>query len=888
MAVLELCARAGLSCAEVSGTMTVFRRRVSICTLLILGSVTSPSLVVAQPKGPDAGAPERVPPKPTNHIEPVFPESRKADPVRAVVTLTLTLDNTGSVTDVVVTSPPDADFDPAAIAAAKQLTFTPALVGGKAVAAKIPYRFEFVWEPAPKPVEVISGVISGVVRAASNDPIPGVLVVLSSTSVQSQPREITTGANGGFSFNNLPPGAYKVRVQADGLEPFESEEVVTEGAATEVVYRPSPKVLSVAGEPQEIQVVGERPPREVTRRVIEQRELQKMPGTNGDALRSLESFPGVARSPGITAQLIVRGAGPNDTAVFVDGTPIPIAYHFGGLTSVVPSEVLSKIDFTPGNFGAEYGRVMGGVVDIGLKSPRKDRWGGLLQVDTLDARMMAEGPLGKHTRVLLAARRSYVDAWLGPVLESTGALGVSTAPVYYDGQAMIEQDLGDRTTARLAFLFSDDRLKLTFDSPPPDNPITGLGNHTSFWRIQARTDTKITDGVRWVNTLAYGHDHTVFDFGQNFVDIDYAPLTFRSDLRARFSDGIVAIVGTDTTVVSADVSVKAPPIPEDGQSTGPFFARKANLLTTKANRYLPAAYAMLELSPVAGLKVLPGVRLDYTSELAEWKVSPRLAVRLDAHRAFPRTTLKGGVGLYMQPPQPYESYSPFGTPGLSSNRAIHYSAGFEQELTKKIELSAEGFYKDLDQLVDQRQAASTTRAGVDYANTGSGRIYGLEMLLRYRADERFFGWIAYTLSRSERRAYDAEPLHPFEFDQTHILTVLGSYKLGRGWEAGARFRYVSGNPYTPAVAAVLDADAGAYSPINGQPFSARSPAFHRLDVRIEKTWNFSQWKLSAYADVQNVYNRRNPEGRLYNFNYTRSDVVAGLPILPVIGVRGEL
>ena len=122
----------------------------------------------------------------------------------------------------------------------------------------------------------------------------------------------------------------------------------------------------------------------------------------------------------------------------------------------------------------------------------------------------------------------------------------------------------------------------------------------------------------------------------------------------------------------------------------------------------------------------------------------------------------------------------------------------------------------------------------------------------------------------------------------HILTALASVKLGRGWEVGARFRYVSGNPYTPPTSAVFDADAGAYSPVNGAPFSGRVAAFHRLDLRVDKVWQFASWKLGAYLDLQNSYFRRNAEGQQYNFNYSRTDVIAGLPILPIIGLRGEL
>ena len=55
------------------------------------------------------------------------------------------------------------------------------------------------------------------------------------------------------------------------------------------------------------------------------------------------------------------------------------------------------------------------------------------------------------------------------------------------------------------------------------------------------------------------------------------------------------------------------------------------------------------------------------------------------------------------------------------------------------DVSLDGFYKQLDHLVE-----------IPYGNTGSGLVYGTEVLLRYNPDDRFFGWISYTLSRSER------------------------------------------------------------------------------------------------------------------------------------------
>jgi hypothetical protein len=66
------------------------------------------------------------------------------------------------------------------------------------------------------------------------------------------------------------------------------------------------------------------------------------------------------------------------------------------------------------------------------------------------------------------------------------------------------------------------------------------------------------------------------------------------------------------------------------------------------------------------------------------------------------------------------------------------------------------------------------------------------------------------------------------------------------------------------------------------------PLFHQLDVRIDKTWTFATWKLGAYLDLQNAYNRSNADAANYNFNYTQESYRAGLPIIPSIGLRGEL
>jgi TonB family protein len=800
------------------------RLKVSWRALLIACATLGVSgFATAQPEASDdaqANETTLVAPKLVENAEPVYPESKRASGETAKVVLSLTLDDQGAITDASVLESAGEDFDASALEAAKRLRFEPATKAGKAVPARIAFRFDFELKQEEPP-------------AAEPAPVP-----------VAAPKPVKTA-------------------------------------------EPAPE----APPSVDIDVEGERPPREATKRVLSAEEITKVPGTNGDALRAVTNLPGVARPPGLEGMLLVRGSGPRDSQVFVDGVSIPLAYHFGGLSSVLPSEILERIDFYPGNYSPEFGRGMGGVVDIGVRSPRKDRLGGLLQFDLIDGRVLAEGPLGENTSFMIGGRRSWVDAWLGSAMEAEG-IDVSVAPVYYDFQAMLEQQIGSRTKLRLFAYGSDDRLELVMNAPSASDPSQGGDTklHTSFVRVQARLETHISNDLAWNTSLSVGKD--VESFSQGPIDVETNVLGFeaRSEFKFRFGDKVTAIAGVEGWLARYDASWKYPPIDlDDGDTSGPLFGRPTTQVDADGSLTRPAAFAMLELTPFDNLKLFPGVRADYNQDTGQVTADPRIGARWDIAPGFPRTTLKGGVGVFHQPPEPYETVEPIGTDGVESNSAIHYSAGIEQEFSRPLEISVEGFYKDLNDLVVGVPDADSSAGGYRYENIGSGRTYGSEFLLRYKPTGPFFGWVAYTLSRSERRDSSSEDYYRYDYDQTHILTALGSYKLGRGWQLGARFRYVTGSPYTPNVGGVMDYDAGAYSPVeSSRRNSKRLPSFHQLDMRVDKTWTFQSWKLSAYLDLQNAYNHQNTEEISYNYNYSKTDTVAGLPLLPVLGIRGEL
>jgi len=653
---------------------------------------------------------------------------------------------------------------------------------------------------------------------------------------------------------------------------------------------PPPPPATATAPVQDITVAGTRPQHSITVRSLDRRDLESMPGTGGDALRVVESLPGVARAPAFSGLIIVRGSAPQDTQIFMDGTSVPLAFHFGGLAAIVPTELLARLDVYPGNFDVAFGRGLGGIIDLGLRSPARDRLHASARVDLLDGRALVESPIDDKTRVLVAARRSWFDAWFPSVARASG-LGVTAAPVYYDYQAVIERDLPRGAVLRATLVGSDDRLAFTLPPDASDPAFNGtLFNKTTFWRSQLRAEGPIGD-ARWTATGSFGHDTLSLSLGNFRATDDVWRANARAEIDAKISRALRLRGGLDVEAGWYDFDLIFPPVPTpDEPDIGPIFGRPPLHQTRSSHYFDPAAYVSAEIKPTWRWRVLAGVRADlFSPDVPGIAVQPRASVRYTLVDRPRKTLFKAALGLFAQQPQPFENDPVFGTPNIAYEQAVHTSVGIEQELSRNVELSLEPFHKHLFDLVSRRIDPNAP-SGFRYTNEGSGFVYGAELLLKYKPDARFLGWIAYTISRSERRALPEQDNRIFEYDQTHVLAALGSLRLGRGWEIGARFRYVTGNPYTPIRGGAFDADAGAYAAVEQRPlYSARVPAFYSLDVRVEKRWRLSEHaNVSVYLDVLNATNRRNVEGITGNFDYSRTTVVAGLPILPVVGVRGEL
>jgi TonB family protein len=888
--------------------------------------LSSARLAVSQPAAPDSGLPPRPEaeqveakklskvPKQTKFVQAEYPPQAMAEGIQADVVLLLDIDETGKVTSAGVAEPTQPEgygFDEAAIVAALQFEFEPAEMEGKPIAVQLNYRYRFTLtpkpEPAPEPEAApVAGTVapppapkrapvvnfSGVLlERGTRTPLAGVLVtVFRDDKDQPVGFEATADEQGRFTFKDLEPGPWKILVDPPGYFPFRTAEDVVEGEVTTVTYF----VEKGSYNPYDVTVTATKPRKEVSRTVLTAREIDKIPGAIGDPLAVVQNFPGVARTPVFSGQIIVRGSAPEDTKVFVDSIEVPLIYHFGGLRSVVPVGILQSIEFYPGNFSSYYGRATGGIIDVQVKKLQPPRTGGYIDVSLLDTGVYLEVPIGKDGKqgaVAIAGRRSYVDFVLNAVIPDSAGVNLIAAPRYYDYQLLANYRPAPAHDLRLFIFGSDDVLELLFDNPGEfSTQVTGSGlsASTAFYRALATYKYVPNPSFEHTSRLAVGRDFLNFSFGTLTFDLAITSVQLRDGVRHKLNDWLALAYGVDVLFQGVNGFIRLPLPPKEGEPPGTFDAEDTR--TADINDltfWSPAGYAEVEVTPASRLLILPGVRFDYFSRVTRMLVQPRLTVR---YGLTDQWTVKGGVGLFGQPPDFDETDDNFGNPNLGTEKAIHYSAGVEWKPQPWITLDATGFYKTLHDLAsptDANRPDDATRPLV-YDNQGKGRVIGLELVARHDFTKRFSGWLAYTLSRAERTDSGADGSRLFDYDQPHILTAIAGYLLPRNWQVGARFRVVSGNPRTPTIGGVWNNGTDRYDPFYGMVNSARNGTFHQLDLRVDKRWIFQSWILNLYLDVQNVYNRANPEGQTFNYDFTASGVQQGLPILPILGVRAEL
>ncbi len=877
------------------------RPRVVLLAAIAWSSATGSARAQSQAAAGAVGQRVIVPPKLVTFVEAEFPPSQIAAGKGAVVLLQIAIEASGQVAAVSVQESGGPAFDLAAVAAAKQFVFTPATVNGAPIAVKIAYRYQFTF--TEKLVKKQTADFEGVVRDRhSKRPMANVRVAVDTG------QEALTDPRGRFRILDIVPGDHLVTISGESLATVGTTETFEASKKIDATYEVDEKKEGGAAgeEDDEIVVTAPRLKKQVVSTEVQATQAAKVPGTQGDVLKVVENLPGVARAAAGSSSLVVWGSAPQDTRVYVDGVHVPLLYHGGGYRSILSSDFVKSVELVPGGYGPSYGRGLGGLVTVAMRPLDEEGIHGSAGADVIDASADVRAKVSDRVHVAVGIRKSYLDTVLANVTsEDVG--NIVPIPRYWDGQARVVYDVGSHETIELGGLASSDRIANTLVNPDP-SLTTQQTTGTDFERVYLRYEKHLADSsvVTVVPSIGYTSTSLSNTYGSVVTDATNHSVSFgvRADWHGPLIEHVRGAVGVDVEMVASslhrDGSIGAPPREGDIYVFGEPPPGQVNTDDWKTLIGTLAPYGEIDISLLDDrLHVVPGARFEpyITStsktipaaganpDVGTTREVPQVEPRVSIRYAFtPEISGKAAFGVYHQAPQPEDLSAVFGTPNLGLSSAEHYLAGGTFQLTPSLSIEMTGFLSESQDLVARSPAESPLLAQA-LEQTGIGRAYGTQFLLRQQQVGRFFGWISYSILRSERKDAPNLDWRLFDYDQSHVFTALGSVDIGAGFDVGLRFRFATGYPRTPVVGAYYDSRTNTYEPIFGEHNSTRIPSFASLDARVAKHFKYRRTAGEVYLDVQNVTDHSNPEEIVYNTNYTQHGYITGFPILPVIGAR---
>jgi hypothetical protein len=695
-----------------------------------------------------------------------------------------------------------------------------------------------------------SGAVSGKVVFENGDGAASATVMLEDTKLG-----VSTEVDGSFVLSNVPTGSYKVLVRLIG---YEQESPITIRVRSNDTVRVVLKLRENEIELSQILVTGtRRQAAEDTRpsvTTMTPREAKYLPGAAEDVLRGLQALPGVTSVSDYSSQLVIRGAGPDQNLIMIDGFEVINPYRLYGFVSMFNPETVSDISLQTGGFAAQYGDRLSAVIDVKNREGRADvPFAAKLNFSLTNMNLIFEGSMPiEGSSYLLSLRRTYYDLILGPILKKAKLVeGDVALPNFRDlqfrGSVPISEDhklivnvLASRDGVSLVSGAERDRADSVNVVDDATNTMAG-----ALWQYNPSKEVIINTQVSWYRNKGAGlFDGTFVDPSQNsgtikrgdttvsFVKfgVDYGYIYEKTSFvqRVLWSAGshtLEAGCGADFLRTDFTRTFDIDPAIKELISQRGFVVPTSETQIVHFNRY--NLYAQDRLAIGDKLFVQPGIRFDYYPFL-KTKIYPSPRVNV-SYKVSDLTTIRVAYGMYTQSPgmekqnafQSRLTFSKDRFTTLDAERSQHYILGFDRMLNVFWQLKVEGYYKNFDGVIvpeklqgSQWYSAPTGdsvlsprgwRTPVRIAsdsltsfpvNDATGRSYGFEVMLqkiRSQPTEKFTGWISYALSYADR---DRDGIRTaFLFDQRHAVNVVGNYKFSESWEAGLRFTLRSGRPY---------------------------------------------------------------------------------------------
>ncbi len=724
--------------------------------------------------------------------------------------------------------------------------------------------------------------ISGrVIDADTNQPLAFVNVIVLNTEIGA-----ATDLDGNFIITGLEPGFYRLMASFIGYEIGYSDEIeVNSSKNTFVTIELQQKNIelgTVTVRASTFEKIEESP---VSVQQIQVSDIEKNPGANRDISKVIQSFPGVGGSVAYRNDVIVRGGGPAESVFYLDGIEIPNLNHFatqgasGGPVGIINPDFIQSVDYYSGAFPANRGGALSGVFNFKQKTGNRQQTNRRAVIGASELALTMDGPLGKKTTYLASVRRSYLEFLFS-------ALGLPFLPTFNDYQIKTETQFDTKNKLTIVSLGALDknRLNLDIDDPTEDQQyILNYLPESDQWNYMIGANYTHFKGKSFQNYIVSRNmlNNESFKYRDNDENLnktqDYKSQEienkFRFENTLRYKDYKVTIgAGLQYAKYNNEtyqqLFVNGSTFEKNYDSELDMFKYSGFAQVSK-----PVLNQRLDLSF--------GIRTDFNNYSASMsnpidQLSPRFSA---SYALTKKWNVNFNTGRYYQLPA-YTTLGYRDNNGALVNKqndlkyigVNHYIAGFEYLPYVDSRITVEGFYKQYSQYpFSVLDSISIANKGGDFGvigdeevtSTSEGRAYGFEVSGRINLPSRLNLIFAYTYVRSEFEDYEGD-LVPSSWDSRHIFTGTMTKGLKNGWQMGGKLRYLGGLPYTP-----YDMNKTALISAwntQGRPFwdysrynAKRLDPFVQLDLRVDKQFNFQNFALLLYLDVQNALNYQSKE-----------------------------
>ncbi|MEA2042554.1 MAG: carboxypeptidase-like regulatory domain-containing protein [Bacteroidota bacterium] len=638
-----------------------------------------------------------------------------------------------------------------------------------------------------------------------------------------------------------------------------------------------------------------------------------------DVLKSLQLMPGVHSGSEGSSGLYVRGGGPDQNAILLDGVTVYNAYHLFGFFSIFNGNALKNVKLIKGGFPAQYGGRISSILDVRMKEGNTKEFKGEFSLGLISSKFTLEGPLKKDkTSFILTGRRTYIDILAKPFIKMADA-DTDAGYFFYDFTTKINHKFSDKSRLYFSTYTGKDKFYTKYTENEGD--MIGKSENFLHWK-------NITGALRWnymfnhklfSNTTFTGSSFN-FSTGQKnkesyeneFKEVEFSynsgikDISLKTDFNYIPNNDNYIKFGVSYTnhVFNPGVNIQEVKSNIDSlESVNLSFGNK-NIHSDEFSAYLQDDIEWNDF-----IKTNIGIRYSafYVNQKFYGTFEPRISFRFLINNNISLKTSYSRMAQYLHlltnstVGLPTDLWLPV-TDKVKPQKSEQIAFGFFYNINIKFDFSAETYFKTMDNLIEYQEGASFYSAignWEDKIEAGKGRAYGFELLFKKKTGKTT-GWIGYTLSRSERQFENLNfgNWFPYRYDRTHDFSIVVTHHFSNKFNIGANWVYGTGNATTLArskfssvfvnyLEGIIDNYSSLYLYNFEKRNSYRMPAYHRLDIAFNFEKQKKRGKRTLSFGIYNAYFRLNAYYLEYNDQENRMDKVSVFPAIPFIRYNFE-